>query len=326
MYKKLFTLIIIMQFVLSSNCQNLIPNGDIEGVQDMKVYKDWNATTAQWDCPHYSDTVMSPNGKAKQKIIFGNLKPHKGKAYIGIAYSELIHVNLAKNLDTGKIYCFSVYFNMVNKCYAKNQISISFFYLNLPNYEKTKLNYDIVSESVDSANWIRLCGTFKAKGSEKYLMVFNYNYTEKSKFKNKEMVFFDDFVLEPQKGSNECCPELLSAKAGDIITLKQLLFNTNSSIINRSSHNELNRLANYLKQNEQLKIQIIGYTDNTGNTQNNINLSKDRAKSVYVYLINKGIKDERMKFNGFGSSKPLFVNNTEDNKAKNRRVEIVFTK
>ena len=60
--------------------------------------------------------------------------------------------------------------------------------------------------------------------------------------------------------------------------------------------------------------------------QNNLKLSKDRAKSVYSYLLSNGIKAERMKFDGYGSTKPISVNDSEENKAKNRRVEIAFTK
>lgn len=323
-FKKFLVFTIFMLFVLTSYCQNIIPNGDIEGPQDFKISKEWNGKTAQWQCPHYSDTVLSQKGKTMQKKIFGNLKPHSGKAYIGIDYDSLIHIELPIALDSGKRYCFSLYFNMKNKNYVKDQIT---FALLFPyNSVWRSLNYITDKTSTDSTDWTRLCGTTTAKGGEKYIMLMNYNFNEKSKFKNKEMIYFDDFSLEINDEDNDCCPEMLHAKPGDAITLKELLFKTSSDIIEKSLYTELNRLAIYLKQNKEFKIQINGHTDNVGNAQSNMELSKNRAKSVYDYLINKGIKAERMKFEGFGSSKPIALNNTEENKAKNRRVEIVFAK
>lgn len=69
-------------------------------------------------------------------------------------------------------------------------------------------------------------------------------------------------------------------------------------------------------------IEILGYTDNAGKTEDNLKLSQERAKTVYAYLLSKGIDPLKMSFKGFGDNHPILPNNNEKNKAKNRRVEI----
>jgi outer membrane protein OmpA-like peptidoglycan-associated protein len=84
----------------------------------------------------------------------------------------------------------------------------------------------------------------------------------------------------------------------------------------------LDEVLNKLKQTPELKIEIIGHTDNIGDFHQNEYLSEFRAKYVANFLFNKGIKDTRISIKGDGSSKPIIENNTEENRSKNRRVEI----
>jgi outer membrane protein OmpA-like peptidoglycan-associated protein len=78
-----------------------------------------------------------------------------------------------------------------------------------------------------------------------------------------------------------------------------------------------------LNQNPDLKISIEGHTDNVGTPQSNQILSESRAKSVMNALVSKGISAGRLKYKGWGQTKPIADNASEDGKAKNRRVEIV---
>jgi outer membrane protein OmpA-like peptidoglycan-associated protein len=85
----------------------------------------------------------------------------------------------------------------------------------------------------------------------------------------------------------------------------------------------LNILLEYLQNNTDKTIQISGHTDNTGKETDNLLLSENRAKAVADFLISKGIAKNRITTNGYGSSKPIADNNTEDGKQRNRRVEFV---
>ncbi|MCX6352343.1 MAG: OmpA family protein [Bacteroidetes bacterium] len=112
-------------------------------------------------------------------------------------------------------------------------------------------------------------------------------------------------------------------KAGVKITLKNIFFKTDSYELENASALELNRMIDFLKTNPQIKIEISGHTDNTGQQDHNKTLSENRAKSVYDYLLNTGkIPTTRMKFTGYGDAQPIAENTTEKGKAENRRTEL----
>jgi len=90
-------------------------------------------------------------------------------------------------------------------------------------------------------------------------------------------------------------------------------------ITEAESFTQLNKVINLLKKDAKIKVEVNGHTDNNGNKEENKVLSFNRAKTVMDYLVSKGIKADRITYNGFGDTKPL-----GDNKALNRRVEFVF--
>ena len=77
-----------------------------------------------------------------------------------------------------------------------------------------------------------------------------------------------------------------------------------------------------LNANPDLKISIEGHTDNVGSEQANMKLSKNRAKSVLIALVDEGVDESRLKSEGYGQSMPIGDNATEEGKALNRRVEL----
>ena len=85
--------------------------------------------------------------------------------------------------------------------------------------------------------------------------------------------------------------------------LANVFFDLNSATLRKESYIELNKLVDFLNDNATLHIEIGGHTDSRGS--NNKVLSENRAKSVYNYLINKGIKAERLSHKGYGSSQPV---------------------
>lgn len=103
------------------------------------------------------------------------------------------------------------------------------------------------------------------------------------------------------------------------IVLNNIFFQSGTSQLSRESGVELQRLILLLQNNPTLKIRINGHTDNVGSEDDNLILSEKRAYAVYEYLIHNGINSSRLDFKGFGESQPIAPNNTEENKAKNRR-------
>lgn len=105
------------------------------------------------------------------------------------------------------------------------------------------------------------------------------------------------------------------------IPLTNLFFDTDKYDLKQESFPELNRLADFLKSNNSLKIEISGHTDNVGKSEYNKELSEKRAEAVRNYLIKVGCNDENLNAVGFGDTKPIDTNVTESGRANNRRVE-----
>lgn len=116
--------------------------------------------------------------------------------------------------------------------------------------------------------------------------------------------------------------KLMPLETGAKFELRNVFFETGKFDLKTISYPELNYIVDILKNNPNLNILVGGHTDNVGNVTNNLTLSESRAKSVMNYLIEKGIAAERLSAKGYGSSKPIQTNDTEDGRAKNRRTEI----
>lgn len=109
---------------------------------------------------------------------------------------------------------------------------------------------------------------------------------------------------------------------GAMIVLKNIFYETDKYDLKPESHIELNKVISFLNTNPTVKIEISGHTDNTGSVQHNIVLSKNRAKSVYDYLIAHGISADRLTYKGYGQSVPIADNGTIEGRAQNRRTEM----
>ena len=103
-------------------------------------------------------------------------------------------------------------------------------------------------------------------------------------------------------------------------------FETSKSEINAESMGVIDLIAQMMNTDKKLRIRVEGHTDNAGNPKTNQTLSENRARAVMEGIIAKGVDGSRLSSKGWGSKKPLADNNTEDAKARNRRVEIVKVK
>ncbi|MBM78356.1 MAG: hypothetical protein CL846_07725 [Crocinitomicaceae bacterium] len=101
-------------------------------------------------------------------------------------------------------------------------------------------------------------------------------------------------------------------------------FKTNSYELEPSSYPYIDLLLNWLNERKQLSVEIRGHTDNVGSASSNLILSKNRAESVRKYLIEKGIDPKRITSKGFGETKPIESNDTEEGRQKNRRTELII--
>ena len=111
-------------------------------------------------------------------------------------------------------------------------------------------------------------------------------------------------------------------KDGRII-LYDILFDYDKASLQQSSEKQLQHIVTLMLKNPELKVEVQGHTDNQGGDEYNLDLSQRRAETVVAYLNLFGITGERLAAKGYGESKPVDTNETEDGRAKNRRVELV---
>jgi outer membrane protein OmpA-like peptidoglycan-associated protein len=100
-------------------------------------------------------------------------------------------------------------------------------------------------------------------------------------------------------------------------------FDTGKSVIRDESRPIIEQIVQMMKSNPDLKIGVEGHTDNVGTQASNKTLSEARAKSVVSAIVGQGISPDRLSPAGYGQDKPIADNNTEEGRAKNRRVELV---
>lgn len=203
----------------------------------------------------------------------------------------------------------------------------------------------------DTKNWTLLSKVITAKGGENYVTIGNIqknSSTKKrriSKGKNYKMSYYYidmisvELLEEPLKNQiKKALPQEINvvkvtktAKTNIIeldksYVIKNITFSFNSIVLSKLAKTELNIIYEYLNLNKNTKITIIGHTDDVGSNDNNKTLSENRANSVAEYLTKLGINKKRIKIVGYGKTKPLSTNRTNEGRNKNRRVEFKITK
>jgi outer membrane protein OmpA-like peptidoglycan-associated protein len=125
------------------------------------------------------------------------------------------------------------------------------------------------------------------------------------------------------KKTNQIKIGLIPYKVGAKIPLYNITFAKKSARLNTHSFEELERVTKLLKDHPTSHILIEAHTDSDGTKVANLRLSQQRAKSVYDYLVAQGIAAQRLKTRGSGELKPIAPNDSEANKARNRRFELI---
>ncbi len=207
----------------------------------------------------------------------------------------------------------------------------------------------------DEKEWMCIRGSFIANGKEDYLIIGNFhsNSDEHRRMMpvnrkryhnlNETYYYIDNVCLsaanEDGTSSCNCSPsdtahtkqiakedslvpqDVELPKENTAIIFASVFFDSDKSKLKPESFPSLDSLVGFLKMNPEDQIEISGYTDNSGDEEKNLKLSRDRAEAVAKYLIAKGISKERITWNGYGSANPLVSNDTPEGRAKNRRVE-----
>ncbi|MCS6795949.1 MAG: OmpA family protein [Raineya sp.] len=137
----------------------------------------------------------------------------------------------------------------------------------------------------------------------------------------KEYIFYSNSI-NPKK-RQKLSAKLHTLKVGAKIPLYNITFAYNSWELNAQSKRELDRITKMLKDNPTVRIEIAAHTDNKGTLKYNMELSRKRAQAVHDYLVAKKIPSKRFVSKGYGPTRPIASNDTEEGRAMNRRFELI---
>ena len=279
-------------------------------------------------------------------------------------YSEYIQGKLISPLIKGKKYCLRTSINFCS--FSKYSVNrLAFFFSASPvsvnNKNENTFSPQVIFSKlpVENKHFTTLCDYFIADGGEKYITVGRFTGAEDMNpilrekylegligFEKGSYYIFDNIELFEIQDTSECkCiletspissleikpkviyeTDLNKLKQGTPVILENVNFEFAKYNILPSSEDVLTTLLNYLQENPEIVISIEGHTDDIGNEQYNDLLSLNRARSVYNWLINKGIDSSRLSFTGFGKSRPIYNDMDEEHRALNRRVEVRIVK
>ncbi|WP_246051924.1 OmpA family protein [Leptospira idonii] len=194
----------------------------------------------------------------------------------------------------------------------------------IPEYKEVKLSYTFIlpDGTVQEANF-HIHGVYSSRKS--------LNASEKEQF--KENILQDLIVgYDPitggklsDEGEKDPAISVRSTEDGVTFSLDSILFDFNDSKLKPEAEETVKRIASILKKYPEREIRVSGHTDNIGKKDYNLKLSEDRAKSVLHSLVEQnGLDEKRISFRGYGDEKPVAPNDSEANRAKNRRVEITI--
>jgi outer membrane protein OmpA-like peptidoglycan-associated protein len=166
-----------------------------------------------------------------------------------------------------------------------------------------------------------------ANGDYKIVLPYGRNYSFSAKA-DGFIAVSDNLDLTTVAAFQEITRDLylVPVEVGETVRLNNIFFDFGKATLREESFPELDKLVKVLTDNPGMEIEIAGHTDNVGNDESNLKLSNERAASVKAYIISKGIVDSRIMSKGYGETKFIASNDTEEGKQMNRRVEFTILK
>ena len=188
-----------------------------------------------------------------------------------------------------------------------NDVMANIEMINIKTKEITKLNVDSTTG--------KYVGVVNFK--DDYLLTMK---REGYAFESQYYTAQDSTIVKPVKVDIP----LKKIEVGAVFTLKNIYYKSNSAELEDGSKFVVQEFVKFLEESPKVKVEIRGHTDNVGDDKKNLALSTDRAFTVYDLLLQAGVNKSRISFKGFGKAKPIAPNDSEENKAKNRRTEFVI--
>lgn len=187
------------------------------------------------------------------------------------------------------------------------------------------LVYETLPDGVEAGNG----SSSPEDGSFKVVLPYDKNYSIRAVadhfFAISENLNLDSLV---KAGYREIHKDLylVPIEIGQVVRLNNVFFDFDKYNLRPESYTELDRVVKLLNENPAIEIEMSAHTDSYGSDDYNFKLSDNRARSVMEYIISKGISATRITSKGYGETKPVATNDTDENRQLNRRVEFQIMK
>ncbi len=352
-------LFIFLVFHLTINSQsNLIPNGGFEKREmcpenlDYFTVDEWYSTLGKRTTPDYFSLCADSSRYASPDNYIVNIKPYEGKSYAGFVgfnpnngYREYISVTLTEQLKEGKTYIFS--FALAQPDMSLHYLSDLGVFFTSKKIDLAKVGNTLIAKAhilihqgkfLQCANqWTTYSFEYEARGGEKELHLGCFltdekliyrTYTDRrklcKKLKFNDAYYLIDNIRLTLKSESPTSMMDSLEKETPIKTYiyTDLNFKTGAAISEEVTYQDFEDLILFLQENPKRIFIIEGHTDNIGTVNNNLELSKNRAKFVQDYLSKKDISKNRSSIIGYGESQPIKSNDTKIGRLQNRRVVV----
>ncbi len=278
-----------------------------------------------------------------------------GKGNTPTYWHEYVQSELPVPLEAGKRYIAECW---AQRAYRSNEASnnIGIAFLETPISTRDRLPLYITphvnEEKAQKSGWHKVSGVFDATGKEHFLMIGNFygdevtTHEQQPQGERGAYYFIDDVNVRLAPPGTELTPRpkesvppppkkivpdhsssttvdihTVEPSVGTRVRLDNVQFEFDKAELLPGYEEELEKLVDVLTDYPFMRVEIEGHTDDQGSDAYNEKLSNDRAKAVVDFLIKKNVEKERLTWKGYGESKPLKPNTSEENRAVNRRVE-----
>lgn len=281
-------------------CSNFHP-----GMGQFDIFSTRRAQDSTWSSPknlgypintHLNDVTVyiTPDNKKGMYVIYEK----KGMKY---GTSKIYEFEVPKEIASDKqtTYAKGTIYDAESK--AKLEAKIE-----LIDLQSNKVIQSVKSDSRNGDYLVVL-----TEGKEYALYVQKEGYLFKS-------IFFD---YKNPKDFNPLALDVYLDKvqAGKTVILNNIFFATNSYTLEEKSKTELDKIVLFLQANPKIKMEFGGHTDDVGADKDNMDLSLKRAKSVFDYIVSRGIPATRLKYQGYGETKPFVANTSDENRQKKQK-------
>lgn len=329
--------------------QNLVLNSGFEAGYVYKKTEPEGTGKAIW--PYWYPARETPDPWRNGKESWAGFR------VIGANY-EIIGGQLKEALEPGKKYCFQMKIHLKPQNHlAVAHAGLILSQEPLPMQKFAREDFEEhapVLLSPDSMvlalrqQWQVLSGSFTASEESRFIYIGVFPPGMKPliyeidsaapdddiRFVNEAYYMVDDVTIRSIDSIGQCPCNLLGCPADTTkptvtepaktkpkqYTFRNIQFETNSATLLEISYYSLDSVLNLLDENPKMKLMITGHTDSEGDSTANQELSENRARAVYDYLVGQGIKAERLQYEGKGETEPVDNNKTSKGRANNRRV------